>query len=124
MGEVRDQSPERSRTQARDDAGQDGARVGRFRAGLGAVDLGCREGPPAGSRHAAQSLTGGWGTQPRRAKCVLGRLGRQGESDRRAFVDLPLRPDPPAVRSEEHTSELQSPMYLVCRLLLDKKKNT
>src|SRR5437764_7003045 len=26
-----------------------------------------------------------------------------------------------AVRSEEHTSELQSPMYLVCRLLLEKK---
>src|SRR5437763_9824449 len=26
------------------------------------------------------------------------------------------------VRSEEHTSELQSPMYLVCRLLLEKKK--
>src|SRR5437762_7650011 len=25
-------------------------------------------------------------------------------------------------RSEEHTSELQSPMYLVCRLLLEKKK--
>src|SRR5437762_7744060 len=28
-----------------------------------------------------------------------------------------------ASRSEEHTSELQSPMYLVCRLLLEKKKN-
>src|SRR5437879_10159017 len=28
----------------------------------------------------------------------------------------------PCVRSEEHTSELQSPMYLVCRLLLEKKK--
>src|SRR5436189_4158665 len=28
-----------------------------------------------------------------------------------------------ARRSEEHTSELQSPMYLVCRLLLEKKKN-
>src|SRR5437763_12008851 len=27
-------------------------------------------------------------------------------------------------RSEEHTSELQSPMYLVCRLLLEKKKNS
>src|SRR5437762_9445115 len=27
-----------------------------------------------------------------------------------------------AIRSEEHTSELQSPMYLVCRLLLEKKK--
>src|SRR5258708_10911065 len=26
-------------------------------------------------------------------------------------------------RSEEHTSELQSPDHLVCRLLLDKKKN-
>src|SRR5437879_9890897 len=25
------------------------------------------------------------------------------------------------LRSEEHTSELQSPMYLVCRLLLEKK---
>src|SRR5450755_2004638 len=29
----------------------------------------------------------------------------------------------PAVRSEEHTSELQSPVHLVCRLLLEKKKN-
>src|SRR5258708_28073977 len=28
------------------------------------------------------------------------------------------------VRSEEHTSELQSPDHLVCRLLLEKKKNT
>src|SRR5437763_6560199 len=28
----------------------------------------------------------------------------------------------PKLRSEEHTSELQSPMYLVCRLLLEKKK--
>src|SRR5208337_2778196 len=26
-------------------------------------------------------------------------------------------------RSEEHTSELQSPMYLVCRLLLEKKQS-
>src|SRR5437764_3388935 len=30
---------------------------------------------------------------------------------------------PRIARSEEHTSELQSPMYLVCRLLLEKKKN-
>src|SRR3712207_7494175 len=28
------------------------------------------------------------------------------------------------LRSEEHTSELQSRQYLVCRLLLEKKKNT
>src|SRR2546426_6177106 len=30
---------------------------------------------------------------------------------------------PPSVRSEEHTSELQSPCNLVCRLLLEKKNN-
>src|SRR3989441_8408923 len=30
--------------------------------------------------------------------------------------------DPSAARSEEHTSELQSLAYLVCRLLLEKKK--
>src|SRR5207244_12971831 len=30
---------------------------------------------------------------------------------------------PPPPRSEEHTSELQSPDHLVCRLLLEKKKN-
>src|SRR2546429_4711905 len=29
-----------------------------------------------------------------------------------------------APRSEEHTSELQSRLHLVCRLLLEKKKNT
>src|SRR5437762_7311922 len=29
---------------------------------------------------------------------------------------------PSSKRSEEHTSELQSPMYLVCRLLLEKAK--
>src|SRR3712207_7007271 len=36
---------------------------------------------------------------------------------------LPARPPPVAARSEEHTSELQSRQYLVCRLLLEKKKN-
>src|SRR2546429_6362804 len=33
-------------------------------------------------------------------------------------IDLPY-----AIRSEEHTSELQSRLHLVCRLLLEKKKN-
>src|SRR2546426_9222213 len=33
-----------------------------------------------------------------------------------------VRADPRAPRSEEHTSELQSPCNLVCRLLLEKKK--
>src|SRR5258708_19573330 len=33
-------------------------------------------------------------------------------------------PDPDGPRSEEHTSELQSPDHLVCPLLLEKKKKT
>src|SRR2546425_6030308 len=41
-----------------------------------------------------------------------------GHSARRAD----RRKWPPARRSEEHTSELQSLAYLVCRLLLEKKK--
>src|SRR5256885_7044004 len=35
---------------------------------------------------------------------------------------LGFAPQPSASRSEEHTSELQSPCNLVCRLLLEKKK--
>src|SRR5258707_6253853 len=40
-----------------------------------------------------------------------------------AFSALGSRPARPPGRSEEHTSELQSRQYLVCRLLLEKKKN-
>src|SRR5208337_4871664 len=36
---------------------------------------------------------------------------------------LPISWTSPLTRSEEHTSELQSPMYLVCSLLLEKKKS-
>src|SRR2546429_1749502 len=41
-------------------------------------------------------------------------------------IDAPLRKPAQHVdqeRSEEHTSELQSRLHLVCRLLLEKKKN-
>src|SRR2546426_1470296 len=38
-------------------------------------------------------------------------------------VDAGYADRPELVRSEEHTSELQSPCNLVCRLLLEKKKN-
>src|SRR3712207_6957758 len=37
-------------------------------------------------------------------------------------AEITLRPQPAGPRSEEHTSELQSRQYLVCRLLLEKKK--
>src|SRR2546422_3022824 len=59
-------------------------------------------------------------------------LGPQlGELDPEEFGNLPLyqldRDDRLFVapeRSEEHTSELQSRLHLVCRLLLEKKKKT
>src|SRR5256885_7610827 len=41
---------------------------------------------------------------------------------RRISADRQLREDNQFSRSEEHTSELQSPCNLVCRLLLEKKK--
>src|SRR5437879_11080713 len=53
----------------------------------------------------------------------------QSPADRLSCCPFSLRVAGPSglcyfcVRSEEHTSELQSPMYLVCRLLLEKKKN-
>src|SRR3712207_8131231 len=77
----------------------------------------------------------------------LTRLPRIGDVDRRDrvgaghVIDHPVRLEAPlvpdggrhdhvgeqlglaAVRSEEHTSELQSRQYLVCRLLLEKKKH-
>src|SRR5256885_6945344 len=55
--------------------------------------------------------------QPRRR----GRCLRSGERDRGA-VRPPRSRSPDRRRSEEHTSELQSPCNLVCRLLLEKKK--
>src|SRR5687768_17676708 len=52
---------------------------------------------------------------------VLTRLSVGGMSE--VFLAATRRSDGPAlVRSEEHTSELQSRLHLVCRLLLEKKK--
>src|SRR3712207_8709338 len=52
--------------------------------------------------------------------------GRFSEAVERAFGTacrrILLRAFMTAIRSEEHTSELQSRQYLVCRLLLEKKK--
>src|SRR3712207_7517421 len=45
-------------------------------------------------------------------------------SRRRARRRSPVPPRGTRCRSEEHTSELQSRQYLVCRLLLEKKKKT
>src|SRR5438067_9910625 len=56
-----------------------------------------------------------------------GRRGHAGAGDRRGDARPLRRPRRTLVhrrRSEEHTSELQSRFDLVCRLLLEKKKNT
>src|SRR2546426_7898810 len=47
---------------------------------------------------------------------------RQSVSDKWAPSSVQSLFRPPCGRSEEHTSELQSPCNLVCRLLLEKKK--
>src|SRR5258708_19101719 len=49
--------------------------------------------------------------------------GESGRTARRAARHGARRAVRPDSRSEEHTSELQSPDHLVCRLLLEKKKN-
>src|SRR2546425_3986462 len=66
---------------------------------------------PRARRALARPARRTWGTRRDRAarRGVRGRLGRRaGRTE----------------RSEEHTSELQSLAYLVCRLLLEKKKMT
>src|SRR3712207_9028801 len=49
--------------------------------------------------------------------------GRVPALETPAFAGVTNRRATAAHRSEEHTSELQSRQYLVCRLLLEKKKN-
>src|SRR3712207_7284494 len=61
------------------------------------------------------------------AQPAAGRLGLRHQL--RHVLHAELRADGERVRhvgqrSEEHTSELQSRQYLVCRLLLEKKKTT
>src|SRR3712207_7862680 len=49
--------------------------------------------------------------------------GRIVDSEVRHYLPVYRHPGLGETRSEEHTSELQSRQYLVCRLLLEKKKS-
>src|SRR5687768_18239417 len=69
--------------------------------------------------------------QRARAMVVVGRVAEPVMGSRIRFVELTNCPDARqrlqrehARRSEEHTSELQSRLHLVCRLLLEKKNQT
>src|SRR5256884_3687767 len=64
----------------------------------------------AANQHAGQSLAQAFHQQP----CTLVHVG--------FGIVLPAAGDVEEIRSEEHTSELQSRLHLVCRLLLEKKK--
>src|SRR5205823_14271214 len=76
--------------------------------------LGAR-GPPQGRLPAPSVMPPA--TSARRAPRPRSRTERRRRTSRTSWR---CRPPP---RSEEHTSELQSLAYLVCRLLLEKKKN-
>src|SRR3712207_7463492 len=71
----------------------------------------CRPWPASGSRRTPRP-------RPRRGRCPRGWRIASPEGGR------PGRADRGRPRSEEHTSELQSRQYLVCRLLLEKKKSS
>src|SRR3712207_7900770 len=63
-------------------------------------------------------------TQNQRERAL--RSFHSGDTDTLVATDVAARGidvDDVTHRSEEHTSELQSRQYLVCRLLLEKKKN-
>src|SRR5258705_4803371 len=61
---------------------------------------------------------------PTSRKRSLNRLHKWPRATLSRSRRVPLRPIRRLLRSEEHTSELQSLRHLVCRLLLEKKKQT
>src|SRR5690348_14256515 len=84
--------------------------------------VGVRVPPPAPPRIDPSPQNSG------KAQVSIKTVETQNEGLKRAFMltipaeDIEARVDKEVKRSEEHTSELQSPVHLVCRLLLEKKK--
>src|SRR5256885_6729015 len=69
-------------------------------------------------------VLGGRGRRAENSRRLCGRRLRRGNRRSLPVPGAFLRPwDGARRRSEEHTSELQSPCNLVCRLLLEKKKD-
>src|SRR5258707_2911360 len=93
----------------------------------------CSGGASRSARMRSTSAAGIAGGRVRRARerdCSTGRSSGGAWSRRPSHFLTQLRERPrqvassSCVRSEEHTSELQSRQYLVCRLLLEKKNET
>src|SRR3712207_8147995 len=70
--------------------------------------------PPAPPALTASHMPFGFSALPLQENHARHRTRRQSTGNQHT--------DQPQIRSEEHTSELQSRQYLVCRLLLEKKK--
>src|SRR5947208_8198294 len=94
---------------------RNGARSGRR--WLGSTD--------SASRGARVGRTIGW---PETSRALMDRSPRAWSAPTRTIIGDSIFVGPgqcaPGPRSEEHTSELQSPDHLVCRLLLEKKNTT
>src|SRR3712207_7651616 len=74
-------------------------------------------------RSVSERRQGEGGVAPDQQGHAVGARPRDvARADRRGGARLVLHHEVAAERSEEHTSELQSRQYLVCRLLLEKKK--
>src|SRR2546429_2527790 len=73
--------------------------------------------PPRSTLFPYTTLFRSLARQGSRARC-----SRLASEPRRALTLPPMSTGESVSRSEEHTSELQSRLHLVCRLLLEKKK--
>src|ERR1017187_956250 len=88
----------------------------------------CRRRPPPRNCATASPMPATTSSQSAPAAALAAsRDARSSLSRSSSSINSSLRSSAPACqflapRSEEHTSELQSPMYLVCRLLLDKNR--
>src|SRR2546425_2055771 len=83
--------------------------------------------PPRSTLFPYTTLFRSHGARPRAGAVPGGHRRRPARRwDARSYHTDPGTPHlrPARARSEEHTSELQSLAYLVCRLLLEKKKKT
>src|SRR3712207_8993428 len=73
-------------------------------------------------RHFERAARVADGPKAPQARRALGGLGLHARRSGPVFAARAGHPRTVRQRSEEHTSELQSRQYLVCRLLLEKKK--
>src|SRR2546422_6138802 len=70
------------------------------------------------------TVSGDGGETTVKGSHLLIATGRRPNADHLNLGAAGVEMDEKGYRSEEHTSELQSRLHLVCRLLLEKKKNT